>query len=115
VTTGNEIVRGAKRVFIREGYAFGYESDGTIRAYSTDGKNIAVINAADNAFVRNNILIIVTVADDYYTLYDTKGEQAINIVISETEEDYYEVPEIGDLKLIDLMGTGSIIIQSPLQ
>jgi hypothetical protein len=75
VTTGNEIVRGAKRVFIREGYAFGYESDGTIRAYSTDGKNIAVINAADNAFVRNNILIIVTVADDYYTLYDTKGEQ----------------------------------------
>jgi hypothetical protein len=45
-------------------------------------------------------------------LYDTKGEQAINIVISETEEDYYEVPEIGDLKLIDLMGTGSINTES---
>ncbi|MBP5634099.1 hypothetical protein J6X09_00170 [Candidatus Saccharibacteria bacterium] len=75
VTSGKEIVRGAKRVFIRESYAFGYESDGTTRAYSTDGKNIAVINSTDNAFIRNNTLIVVTVSDDYYTLYDTTGEQ----------------------------------------
>ena len=33
-------------------------------------------------------------------------------MISETEEDYYEVPEIGDLKLIDLMGTGSVNTES---
>ena len=74
--SGKEIVRGAKRVFIREGYTFGYETDGTIRVYNLEGSNIVVVEQTDLAFVRNNELVVVATKEDNFEVYGTDGERA---------------------------------------
>lgn len=41
-------------------------------------------------------------------LYDMDGNQAINILIREDENSFYEVEKIGDLKILDLCGQPSV-------
>ena len=75
IATGKEMVRGAKRVFVREKYYFGYETDGTVRAYTETGKNITVIKQGDSTFVRNGTLIVVSGEFDSCIFYNANGEQ----------------------------------------
>ena len=90
-TSGKEIVRGAKRVFIRESYTFGYETDGTIRVYNLSGDNVVVVESTDLAFVRNNELVVVSTKDDNFEVYGTDGERADESpVYTEISNNVYE-------------------------
>ena len=91
ISDGKGMVRGTKRVFIRDNFCFGYFAGGERRAYTLTGKQIKAGVKQSEFYVRGDLLIYVQMNE--YTdrqFYDGNGEEV------------YEGDEYNRLTYIDL-------------
>ncbi|MCQ2571304.1 MAG: hypothetical protein MJ154_03620 [Candidatus Saccharibacteria bacterium] len=80
LSSGQEKVRAAKKVFTHDNYYFGYENDGTIHIYDSLGAQFAVAAATDYVFTKGGYVIILN-NKATATAYDSTGKKATNIDI----------------------------------
>ena len=67
--SGKEVAHGAKRVFVRSIYFFGYEADGTTYVYVADGSTVVVAKKGNAVFVRDDTVVVVDPTEDTYETY----------------------------------------------
>lgn len=72
---GQEIIRGAERVFIHDNFCVGFEKDGERRIYTKNGKQIKVVEKGGKIFIHGSTVVYVSSDDYYFELYDSAGEE----------------------------------------
>ncbi|MBR5419285.1 hypothetical protein IK110_03495 [Candidatus Saccharibacteria bacterium] len=90
---GKEVAHGAKRVYTRGIYFFGYETDGTTFVYAADGSTVVVVKKGDPIFLRDDTVIVVHTEDDSFDSYrgsaDADNEGPVYQEIYEKIDDHY--------------------------
>ena len=104
---GKEVAHGAKRVYMRGIYFFGYEADGTTYIYAADGSTVVVVKKGDPIFLRDDSVVVVHTEDDsfdtyrgsadadnegpvYQDIYDKIDEHFYNAL--KKDKRYYQIP-----------------------
>lgn len=90
---GQEIIRGATRVFIHDNFCIGFEQGGERRIYTKTGKQIKVVENGGKIYTHGSTVLYIE-ADDYmFELYDSNGEA----IYEGSESDYLNEIDIEQL------------------
>lgn len=75
LSSGQEKIRAAKKVFVHDDYYFGYENDGSIHIYTDLGQQFAVVPSDSYIFTKGGFVIVIN-AKASATIYQSDGKKA---------------------------------------
>lgn len=73
VYDGQEIIRGAKRVFIHDNFCISFEQGGERRIYTKDGEQFKVAELGSYVFIHNDTVVYIPAKGKSFELYDATG------------------------------------------
>lgn len=73
VYDGQEIIRGAKRVFIHDNFCISFEQGGERRIYTKDGEQFKVAELGSYIFIHNDTVVYIPAKGKSFELYDMTG------------------------------------------
>ncbi len=90
---GQEIIRGANRVFIHDNFCIGFEQGGERRIYTKTGKQIKVVENGGKIYTHNTTVLYIASDNYMFELYDSNGEA----IYEGDESDYLNEIDIEQL------------------